>query len=105
MFKAASELDPSDPRPRDSLRQTEDRLTAFLKGGGVERLNIPVLNIPIAEVTNLSLSPNEGFILSRINGSWDVNSIAKISPIREMEVLLIFRKFVAEKVIRWKEKA
>ena len=104
MFKAASELDPSDPRPRESLRQTEDRLAAFLKAGGVERHKVPLLNISIAEVTNLTLTPNEGFILSRINGSWDVNSIAKISPIREMEVLLIFRKFVSEKVIRWKEK-
>ena len=104
IFKAACELDPSDPRPRESLRQTEDRLAAFLKAAGVERNRVPVLNIPISDVTNLSLSPNEGFILSRINGSWDVNSIAKISPIREMEVLLIFRKFVAEKVIRWKEK-
>jgi len=104
IFKAAAELDPSDPRPRESLRQTEDRLVAFLKAGGVERNKVPVLNIPISEVTNLALSPNEGFVLSRINGSWDVNSIAKISPIREMEVLLIFRKFVAEKVIHWREK-
>ncbi len=104
LFKASAELDPSDARPRDLLRQAEDRLIAFLKAAGVERQKIPVLNIPVAEVTNLSLSPNEGFVLSRINGSWDVNSIAKISPIREMEVFLIFRRLIAEKVIRWNEK-
>jgi hypothetical protein len=103
IFKAASDLDPSDARPRDALRQTETRLAAFLKAGGVEPQKIPVLNIAISEVTNLSLNPNEGFILSRINGSWDVKSIARISPIREMEVLLIFRRFLAEKVIRWKQ--
>ena len=104
LFKASSELDPADARPRDLLRQAEDRLTAYLKAAGVERTKIPVLNIPVSEVTNLSLSPNEGFVLSRINGSWDVKSIAKISPIREMEVMLVFRKLIAEKVIRWSEK-
>jgi hypothetical protein len=104
IFKAASELDPADPRPREALRQAENRLGAYLKAGGVEPNRIPVLNIPLSEVTSLSLTPNEGFVLSRINGSWDVRSIAKISPIRETEVLLILRKFVSERVIRWKEK-
>ena len=43
-------------------------------------------------------------MLSRINGSWDVKSIMKISPIKELEVLMIFQQFTKNGVIRWKKK-
>ena len=54
-------------------------------------------------LTERPFSPHEGFVLSRINGQWDVKSIMKISPIKELEVLMIFQKFLKDGVIRWKE--
>ena len=33
------------------------------------------------------LSHEEGFIASRINGTWDVKSIVMLSPLREIEIL------------------
>ena len=44
-------------------------------------------------------------MLSRINGQWDVKSIMKISPMKELEVLVIFQKLLKDGVIRWKGKA
>ena len=44
------------------------------------------------EMRNVNLSPGEGFILSRINGKSDIKSIAKISPLSELEALLVFWK-------------
>jgi hypothetical protein len=38
----------------------------------------------------MNFTPNEGFILSRINGQWDLGSLIKISPIREPDAMLIF---------------
>ena len=40
----------------------------------------------------MSFSPEEGFILSRINGSADIASIVKISPLSELDSLLVFWK-------------
>lgn len=102
MFKAAAELDPSDGRPRDALRQVEEKLLSSLARDGIEPHRIPILKIPISDLTKFSFTPHEGFIISRINGSWDVKSIMKISPIREMEVLLTFKKLVADGIIGWK---
>jgi hypothetical protein len=104
MFKAACELDPADGRPRDALRQAEDALRSELEIDGVVGTKVPVLKMSLQDVTGLALTPNEGFVLSRINGSWDVRSIMKISPIREMEVLLVFKRFLAEGIIEWRAK-
>jgi hypothetical protein len=102
LFKTASELDPADGRPRDALREVEDLLKQTLASDGVEPNRVPVLKVPLDRLTSFNFTPNEGFVLSRINGSWDVKSIVKISPIREMEVLLAFKKLVRDGVIEWK---
>jgi hypothetical protein len=104
LFKTASDLDPSDARPREALRDSEDRLRERLVADGIERQRIPVLKVPLDRLTSFNFTPNEGFVLSRINGSWDVKSIVKISPIREMEVLLVLKKLLHDGVIEWKPK-
>ena len=63
---------------------------------------IPVLNRPMEELISYSFTPNEAFILSRVNGLWDVRSIQKISPFPETEVLRVFRKLEDGGVISWR---
>jgi hypothetical protein len=38
-------------------------------------------------------------VLSRVNGMWDVNSILKLCPMNEGDVLLIFARLLERKVI------
>jgi hypothetical protein len=102
LFQTASEVDPADGRPRESMRIAEERLRSRLAADGVELHRIPVLKVPLDRLTSFNFTPNEGFVLSRINGSWDVKSIVKISPIRETEVLLVFRRLLRDDVIEWK---
>jgi len=104
LFKAACDLDPSDARPRESLHAAEERLRETLMADGVERQRIPILKVPLERLTSFNFTPNEGFVLSRVNGSWDVKSIVKISPIREVEVLLVLKKLLHDGVIEWKPK-
>ena len=54
------------------------------------------------ELVGFSFTPNEAFVLSRINGLWDVRSIAKISPFPETEVLRVFQKLEDGGVISWR---
>ena len=46
---------------------------------------IPLERVPVLRLTAMALSqqhfdPQEGFVLSRINGSWDVRSLLKLCP-------------------------
>jgi len=102
MFKVAHELDPNDGRATESLREAERAIKAAIQGDGVSGEKIPELAISLQHLTERPFSPHEGFVLSRINGQWDVKSIMKISPMKELEVLMIFQKFLKDGVIRWK---
>jgi hypothetical protein len=105
LFKAAAELDPSDGRTSDALREAERALKAAIDKDGVKGDRVPELAVALAALTKRSFTPHEGFVLSRINGQWDVKSIMKISPMKELEVLLIFQKLQKDGVIRWKARA
>lgn len=47
------------------------------------------------------LSSEESFIMSRINGQWDVKSILTITPLPEVDVLRIFKKLRDRKIIQF----
>ena len=104
MFRVASGLNPADSRATDGIREAEGEIKAILERDGVSGEKVPEIVIPVAELTGLSFSPHEGFVLSRINSQWNVKSIMKISPMKELDVLMIFQKFLHDGVIRWKAK-
>ena len=104
MFKVASDLNPTDGRAAEGIRDAERIIKESLEKDGIKGEKVPELAIAFSEITDRTFSPHEGFVLSRINGQWDVKAIMKISPIRELEVLMIFQKFLKDGVIRWKAK-
>jgi hypothetical protein len=63
---------------------------------------IPVLTKPMEELMSFPFTPPEAFIVSRINGMWDVRSIARISPFPEPDVLRMFQKLRQSGVISFK---
>ena len=103
MFKVASDLNPSDGRAAEGIRDAERVIKQSLEKDGIKGEKVPELAIAFSEITDRQFSPHEGFVLSRINGQWDVKSITKISPIKELEVLMIFHRFSRDGVIRWKK--
>ena len=91
-----------------------DRLNQFAKKGllaaaearereacltTVARDKIPKVAVDFATLTRQNLDPNEGFVLSRVNGQWDVQSILKLCPMGEDEALLIFARLLERKLI------
>ena len=104
MFKVASDLDPGDGRAVEAIREVERTIKANLERDGVKPTAVPELAMPLADVTAQPLSPKEGFVLSRINGQWDVKAIMKVSPMKELDVLMIFQTFLKAGVIKWKKK-
>ena len=70
-----------------------------LRTQGLNDSKVPKVARPLDEITEMNFSPNEGFILSRINGQWDIGSLIKISPIRETDAMLIFHKLWRDGII------
>jgi hypothetical protein len=60
---------------------------------------IPVLRLGAMALANESFDPQEGFVLSRVNGQWDIRSILKLCPIPETDALVIFTRLLERKVI------
>jgi hypothetical protein len=54
---------------------------------------------PVEEMEGERLSPEEFFLLSRIDGTWDVKSIIQISPIREIDALRTLKRMIEKGVI------
>jgi hypothetical protein len=60
---------------------------------------VPALTKPMEELECEALSPTEFFLLSRIDGSWDVKSIIQIAPLREADALRTLKRMRENGVI------
>jgi uncharacterized protein YunC (DUF1805 family) len=61
---------------------------------------VPKLRVDLASLTLANVDPQEAFILSRINGRWDVQSILKLCPISEDDAILAFARLLSRRVIQ-----
>jgi hypothetical protein len=55
---------------------------------------VPRLTRPLESLVSEPLSPEEGFILSRVDGSWDVRSIVSLCPFSETEALMHLKRLL-----------
>src|SRR6266568_7438978 len=77
---------------------TEARKSARVRQR-VALAKVPVLLMGAVTLSQQQFDPHEGFVLSRINGQWDVRSILKLCPMPEEEALMIFVRLLDRKVI------
>ncbi|HEX6161539.1 MAG TPA: DUF4388 domain-containing protein [Thermoanaerobaculia bacterium] len=99
LLRAAQNLDPNHPKVRTATKGAETVILSELRNQGVSESKVPRVSKALEEITQMNFSPNEGFILSRINGQWDIGSLIKISPIRETDAMLIFYKLWRDGII------
>lgn len=99
LLRAAQNLDPNHPKIRTAIKGAETVILGELRNQGLLETKVPKVSKPLEEITQMNFSPNEGFILSRINGQWDIGSLIKISPIRETDAMLIFYKLWKDGII------
>jgi hypothetical protein len=60
---------------------------------------VPRIVITLDELSNREIEPQEGFVLSRINGDWDIQSILSICPFREADSLRMIKKLSDDGII------
>jgi Domain of unknown function (DUF4388) len=64
---------------------------------------VPHLTMALGELTQQQFDPHEGFVISRVNGQWDVQSILKLCPMSEEDALLIFSRLLDRKVLELRD--
>ena len=78
---------PSDESLRRILAEAEASFVEKAYRHYLPPTKVVVLAKSVSSLTSEHLSPTEFFLLSRIDGTWDVKSIIQITPLREVDVL------------------
>ncbi len=90
---------PSLEAAKSLLSDAQRALAAQLRARLLDRPRVPALRLPSREVGHLRLSSAEKYLLSRCDGARDLRQIARIAPLRELEVLRAFKKFVDGRIV------
>jgi tetratricopeptide (TPR) repeat protein len=61
--------------------------------------HVPYLRQSLSDLNELAFTPQENYVLSRINGTNAVQSIIRISPIQEIRALMIFKKLAKDGLV------
>ncbi len=88
----AVDLRPSDLALRRKLEDAEARFVERAYQHYMPPDRVPQLKRDMKDLTGESLTPQEVFLVSRINGSWSVKDIVTISPLREVEALRVLKQ-------------
>lgn len=94
-LRAARALEPDDPDTGSALTQAEKAIREQLDRAGVTLGSIPQVTATMEQLTSSKLSPQEGFMLTRINGTYDIQSILKITPMQQLDALMLFAKLAS----------
>lgn len=70
--------------------------------GKIGPKSVPHLRVSPSDLTTQQIDPQEGFVLSRINGSWDIQSILSICPFREADCLKMIKKLMERGIVEIK---
>jgi len=101
-FQDVIRLDPQNAWASEQIEQAEKALCQEYYRTTVPPGKTPYFLIPESSLTRHNLSHEEGFVASRINGTWDVKSIVMLSPLRELEILQVIDKLVKMELIALK---
>ena len=89
-FRKAGDAPGSDSAIEGAIRDGERRVQEALEREGIRMTAVPKLKCGMDELTQLSISPQEGFMLTRVDGSYDLKSILKMSPMPKVDAQMLF---------------
>jgi hypothetical protein len=87
------------------LQSAEEKFIARTYKGKLSPQAVPVLLASSSDLTHQQIGPQEGFVLSRINGSWDVEAIVSVCPFREADCLRMMLRLIERRIIGIKQES
>ncbi|HKO35757.1 MAG TPA: DUF4388 domain-containing protein [Pyrinomonadaceae bacterium] len=91
--------EPNNLAAHQLREEAEQKLIAQIYKNGVSPKAVPRLLISFEQLEQQRLDPQEGFVLSRINGELDVASVVSVCPFREADTLRMIKKLLDSAVI------
>lgn len=95
----AAEIKPG-PDTQAVLKEAEAGLLLTLRTQLLAAAKVPQMAVASAKVKELDLSPQERYLLSRVDGARDIRGIIRVSPIREIDALKAFMRFAEQGLIK-----
>lgn len=93
-LRAAKSLDPNSVKVQQLVGAAEKTIQTAINDRGISLTSVPVLCSNPEEFSSLDISPQEGFVLTRVNGSYDIQTILKITPVPPLEAQVVFWKLL-----------
>jgi hypothetical protein len=94
IINSALDMEPKSSAALSLREEAEKRFVAHVYQNGVSPRAVPKLIATLDQLESERLGPQEGFVLSRINGESDVGSILSVCPFREADTLRMIKKLV-----------
>ena len=103
IIQKALQQQPNNPEAQSLLPAAEEKFVKHVyEKSGISPSSVPQLRVSPTELTNQQIDPQEGFVLSRINGAWDIQSILSICPFREADCLRMIQKLMERGIVEIK---
>jgi hypothetical protein len=103
ILQKALEQQPNNPEAQALLPAAEEKFVKRVyESGKIGPKSVPHLRVSPSDLTTQQIDPQEGFVLSRINGSWDIQAILSICPFREADCLKMIKKLIERGIVEIK---
>ena len=94
IIHTALEQEPNNGDAQLLRGEAEERYVGQLYRNGLSTNAVPKLLASLEQIERERLGPREGFVLSRINGEWDIAAIIAVCPFPEAESLRMIKRLV-----------
>jgi hypothetical protein len=99
IIHSALEQEPKNADAQRLREEAEKKFMAQVYQGGLSPGAVAELLVSLEQLEHERLGPEEGFVLSRINGESDIESILSVCPFREADTLRMIKKLLDSGVI------
>ncbi|MCG8421312.1 MAG: DUF4388 domain-containing protein [Proteobacteria bacterium] len=99
MASRALSREPENSTIQEAYRDFERALFAQLCRDLLTSFRVPKLLVDRTDLDAIELTDNERYLASRIDGRWDLLSLMRVSPLREVEALITFKRLADRGII------
>ena len=99
IIHSALEGEPKNAEAQRLREEAEKKFVAHVYAGGLSPRAVARILVTTEQLEHERLGPQEGYVLSRINGESDIESILSVCPFREADTLRMIKKLLDSGII------
>lgn len=99
IIHSALEREPKNAAAHRLREEAEKVFVAHVYANGLSPRSVAKILVTVDQLEHERLGPQEGFVLSRINGESDIESVLSVCPFREADCLRMIKKLIDSGII------